>query len=241
MEGSLMYRVLIAEDTPADAEILRTYVERYAVEHDIELEVAWTKTAFDLVEDATHADLLFLDIEMPGITGMEGAALLRTVNQAIPIVFVTNLAQLAIRGYEVEALDFMVKPVSYEAFSLRMAKALRTLAANRDRTISLPVGGSTEVVFVDDIYYVEAYGHDVVFHLARGRELRMRNTLSAVESQLPANQFVRISRSVIVNIAQVSRYHGPELMLFDGTELTFGRRMRKAALEKITDYLGGKR
>ena len=232
-----MYRIVIFEDTPADADLLVRHIERYAAENGVELVTKVERSALALGSEAERADLIFMDVEMPGLTGMEAATLLRTYDQSTPIIFVTNLAQLAVRGYEVDALDFMVKPVSYGAFSMRMAKALRVLRRDEGRTLALPCQGGMTVVRLDEVTYVEAKGHNLVYHLADGAQASTRGTLADAAGRL-GDEFVRISKGVIVGLRHVRGYRGQEVTLTDGTLLTFGRTMRKDATTRIAEYFG---
>ena len=114
-----MYQIISIEDDPAEAEVLRHHVERFSRENNVELSLTWLRTAADFLERHRPADLILMDIDLPGISGMEAATLLRSYDSETPLIFVTNLAQFAIKGYEVDALDFVVKPVGYHDFAHR--------------------------------------------------------------------------------------------------------------------------
>ena len=107
-----MYRTLIVEDEAAEANRLTDLLARYGRAHQTEFKVTWHSSAMDMLSDKGRYDLCLLDIQMPGINGMEAAALLRTYDEEIPIIFVTNLAKYAVKGYEVGATGFIVKPVT---------------------------------------------------------------------------------------------------------------------------------
>jgi len=232
-----MYRIAVYEDTPSEARVLLDHIERYGAEHGEQFQTIWERSAYGIGGDSERVDLIFMDIEMPGITGMDAATLLRTYDQSTPIIFVTNLAQFAVRGYEVDALDFIVKPVSYGAFSMRMAKALRVLRRDEGRTLALPCQGGMTVVRLDEVTYVEAKGHNLVYHLADGAQASTRGTLADAAGRL-GDEFVRISKGVIVGLRHVRGYRGQEVTLTDGTLLTFGRTMRKDATTRIAEYFG---
>ena len=123
-----MHKLLIIEDDAVEADVLREHVRRYAEERDEKFSVTWFRSALELSSGERSFDLVFMDIDIPGINGMEAAELLRTYDTETPLIFVTNLAQYAVRGYEVQAIDFMVKPVTYANFKLRMNKAMRYVA-----------------------------------------------------------------------------------------------------------------
>ncbi|MBQ9057553.1 MAG: response regulator transcription factor [Atopobiaceae bacterium] len=177
----MTYRILSIEDNPEEAKLLTSHVERYAAERELDLQLIWKKTAFDLVDAHEKFDLVFLDIELPGINGMEAAELIRSYDSETPIIFVTNLAQYAVKGYEVDALDFVVKPVTYFDFRLRMDKAMRVISRHAKHSITIPITGGFRVVNASDIIYVEVSNHDLRYVLVGDEELTARGSLSQLE------------------------------------------------------------
>ena len=125
-----MPNIALVEDEPEAADVLAAFIARYADEKGLELAVTRFGNAMDFEMTHQHFDLVFMDIQMPGINGMEAAQLMRTYDSETPIIFVTNLAQYAVKGYEVDALDFIVKPVTYFNFRMRMDKAMRRIRRN---------------------------------------------------------------------------------------------------------------
>ena len=236
-----MYRVLIVEDEADEASTLRSHIERFGAARGVEFSVTWLKTAFDFIQQSGKFDLVFLDIDLPGISGMEAAQLLRTYDEVTPIIFVTNLAQYAVKGYQVDALDFMVKPVGYYDFSLRMEKALRKLRANVGRTIPVQTADGVRVVALSRLDYVEVRNHDLIFHVAEEEPLRVRGNLSAFERENEGGPLLRISKSVIVNMERIDWVRGYDLRTLSGDMLRISRSCKRAATEQITSYLGGSR
>ena len=141
-----VYRILMVEDDEAEAENLRACISRYSVERDVELRVTWLRTAVGITRGESRYDLIFMDIGLPGINGMEAAALLRTYDKRTPLIFVTNLAQYAVRGYEVDALDFVLKPVTYYNFRMRMDKALRVMRRSTGANVTITTRDGMRVV-----------------------------------------------------------------------------------------------
>lgn len=235
-----MYRILIVEDSPQAEATLHGHLDRYAKEHDLDLQITWQKSAFDIAGgDGARYDLIFLDIELPGINGMEAARELRGFDDETPIIFVTNLANYAIHGYEVDALDFVVKPVGYYDFSLRMDKAVRVLTRRGGATVSIPTDGGFRIISARDLAYVEVSNHNLAYHLASGELLDARGTLSKLEQELDGASFVRISNSCLANMAHIKQIRGNDLHMSDGSTIYFSRSRKKPALETIARYLGG--
>jgi DNA-binding LytR/AlgR family response regulator len=143
-----------------------------------------------------------------------------------------------VKGYEVNALDFIVKPVSYGAFSLRMAKALRVMRENRGSSIAVKTRGGMEVLRLEDVTYIEVMNHALTYHRTDGEPVVTRSTITEAEESLADKPFVRINKSFLVNMRHIASVHGQEVELFSGEVLPIGRSMRKAAVERIAAYLG---
>lgn len=235
-----MHRILSIEDNPDAEKILSSHIGRYAAETGLEFSITWKASAFDLAGgDEAHFDLIFLDIDLPGINGMEAAEALRGHDAETPIIFVTNLAQYAVKGYRVDALDFIVKPVSYYDFKLRMDKAMRMLGRSAQRSIRIPSDNGFRIVAVADICYIEVSNHNLAIHLAGGEVITMRATLSKIEGELGGTAFVRISNSCLANMAHIREIRGTDIHMSGGDVVYFSRSRRKPALETIARYLGG--
>lgn len=235
-----MYHVAVIEDEREAAEALSSMLGRYASENQLEIEVTLYVSALEFEMTHHHFDLVFMDIQMPGIDGMEAALLMRTYDDETPIIFVTNLAQYAIRGYEVGALDFIVKPISYYNFKMRMDKAVRHIRRNVGRSISLSTRDGMRIVSLADIEYVEISKHDLSYHLC-GEEspLVVYGSLVAFEKVVEGGPFVRISKSCLVNMNLIRFVKGSALTMRGGDTLFFSRSKKREALETIAGFLGG--
>ncbi len=233
------YKVLMVEDSDAEAAALAAQVAAYAKAHGIQIALSRETTAFSLAERAHDFDLVFLDIDLPGLTGMEAAEALREHDAQTPLVFVTNLAQYAVHGYAVDALDFIVKPVSPGSVAMALDKALRMVDRNRGRSIVVQTREATAVVALRDLVSVEVRNHDLLYHLEGGEPLLAHGTLAGVERQLGDAPFVRISASCLANMEKIHRVQKDRLLMTDGSELWFSRGKKPAAMGRIAEYLGG--
>jgi len=224
-----MYRMLIVEDTPAEADLLHGHLQRYASEKNLSFSIETLSSALEFINSRHVADLVFMDIDMPGINGMEAAEILRSYDTETPLVFVTNLAQYAVRGYSVDAVDFVVKPVEYGDFAMRMDRAMRAVARNAARTLALPTADGMRVIAQRDVTYVD---------LVNGTELRERGSLRAAEQRLDPQSFLRISSGCLVNMARVERIGRESVTVTGGAELFYSRSQRRRALETLANYVG---
>ena len=235
-----MYRTLVVEDEAQEARHLTDLLTRYGKQHGVEFKVTWHSSAMEMLSDKGHYDLCLLDIEMPGINGMEAAGLLRTYDETIPIIFVTNLAKYAVKGYEVDALDFIVKPVTYFNFRMRMDKAMRRIRRNGSRSIAIGTRDGMRVVALSDIEYVEVSKHDLSYHLVGEEEpFVVYGSLVAFEQEVEGGPFVRISNSCLVNMNRIRAVRGGELVMHGGKVLYFSRSRKREAVATITSFLGG--
>ena len=235
-----MYRVLVVEDDASAHARLAGLIEQYGRKSGEQFQLVWQRSAIDLMGANARYDLVFLDIDLPGINGIEAAELLRTYDRETPLVFVTNLAQHVAAGYDVEAIGFLVKPVEAGAFALCMERAMRIIRRNQGATMSVRLKEGMRVFSQADLIYIEVTGHSLSYHVAGEDEaLVVRGTLSAVEAELPSTQFVRISNSCLVNMAHIQRVRKGELDVTGGDTLWFSRPKRRDAMAAIASYLGG--
>jgi two-component system, LytTR family, response regulator LytT len=234
-----MLRILIVEDDSKAADHLETLLRRYGEEHKDPFRISRLESAFDISEEAAAADLIFLDIELPQIGGMDAAKALRAEGLDVPIIFVTNLAQYAMEGYSVDALDFIVKPVDYAALTLRMDHAMDALKARTSRTLCVHSRQGLRAFPLRDLVSVETRGHDIAYCLKSGEEILARKPLREAAEELPSPPFLQVSSGCIVSMAYAVGIEGAKIVLSDGREAWMSRSHRKACLEELARYLGG--
>lgn len=235
-----MYHIALVEDELDAADALAAFLDRYADERGEAFEITRFASAIDFEVSHASFDLVFMDIQMPGINGMEAAHLMRTYDETTPIVFVTNLAQYAVRGYEVDALDFIVKPVTYSNFRMRMDKAMRHIRRNASRSITISTRDGLRVLPLADIEYVEVSRHDPSYHLYGEKDpFVVYGSLVAFEQEVAGGPFVRISASCLANMNHVRSVRGSALLMRGGDTLYFSRSRKREALATITSFFGG--
>ena len=235
-----MYRILIVEDEDAAAQALRQAVERFGAEHGEAFQVTRLSSAVDLDERISTAhDLIFLDIELPGQNGMDAAFDLRAHDTSTPIVFVTNLAQYAVHGYSVNALDFIVKPFTYEDFALRMDRAMRVVRQRASRALTVRGRDGLRVFDASQLVFVDMSGHDLVYHLEGGDTVTVRGSMRGLEEELGGEPFLRVSSGCIVNMGHVRGVADVALMLSTGDTVWISRANKRRCLEAIARHLGG--
>ena len=159
-----MIRVAIVEDDAEVQGVLQEYVRRYTRQYGTEFEVTLFADGVDILDDYRAVyDIIFLDVEMKHLDGMTTAERIRQMDAEVILIFITNMAQYAIRGYSVGALDYVLKPVPYFAFSQQLMKAVTRLEKRAKRYLTVPVEGGLRRLDTASIYYLESEGHRVHF------------------------------------------------------------------------------
>lgn len=231
-------KVAVLDDTREDAEILLDYMNRFQETHKCLIQTDLYNASMDFLEEYhSQYDVIFLDIEMPGEDGLEVAHEIRKKDMAVGIIFVTNIAQYAIHGYEVNAIDFMVKPVGYFLFAEKLEKAMR-FAKRRSRH-DLVVNDEEGIyrIPVEEVYYIKKERNDLIYYTSQG-ELRERGTIRMMKEKLAGMAFEECNSGCLVNLRQV-RCIGKEKIMVGSFSVPLSRRMKKQFTQSYIDYLGG--
>lgn len=191
------------DDEPVALEVIRSHASKVPF---IELKAGFTDAfkAIDYLQKNT-VDLLFLDIKMPDISGIE---FLKSLNKRPLVIFTTAYSEHAVTSFELDAIDYLLKPFSLARFLKACTKAnelyqLRNSNKTHDH-IFIKTGYEQVKVRFEDIYYIEAEGNYVNFVLKTSK-LLSRMTFTEIESLLPQNQFIRLHRSYIASIAHIDK------------------------------------
>jgi len=236
--GVVMIRVAIVEDDAEVQGVLQEYVRRYTRQYGTEFEVTVFADGVDILEDYRAVyDIIFLDVEMKHLDGMTTAERIRQMDADVILIFITNMAQYAIRGYSVGALDYVLKPVPYFAFSQQLLKAVARLEKRAKHYLTVPVEGGLRRLDTASIYYLESEGHRVHFYTDEG-DFSAPGALKAFEEKLADCPFARCNSGYLVNLAQVRELRQSTVQV-GPCELQVSRPKRKAFLAALTDYIGG--
>lgn len=233
-----MKNIAIVEDENAAAEHLTAYIRRYAVEFGQQFHITRFCDGEAFLQDyKTVYAVVFLDIQMPRKNGMDAAVELRRHDKNVSIIFITNLVQYALKGYEVDAVSFLVKPVSYYDFSLKFKKALDIYLMNEERSFTVNAPGGLCRISTDKLMYVEIISHRLHYHLIDD-VIEMTGVLSAVEQELGSYGFLRCNTCYLVNPKFIVRVKGSEVQVGDRT-LQISRPRRAAFMEGLTNWYAG--
>lgn len=233
-----MYRLAVCEDDDAirgelDA-LCREILEEAGISYTVNLFPSAEELEKALSSQADPFDLLLLDIQMQGMTGMELAKALRLRGDRVSIIFITGCEDYLREGYSVQPVHFLLKPVSRQA----LAGALRTdwELNHKPKNIVLRIAGKTVSLPLSDIRYIESFNHSVVVHQA-DKTPSYPLSLTEVERLLPSGQFSRCHNSYLVNMEYVDEFVRRELFLRGGERLPMGRTYYKAFQSAFVRYM----
>ncbi|MEO8886478.1 MAG: LytTR family DNA-binding domain-containing protein [Mucilaginibacter sp.] len=206
-----MLTAIAIDDEPIALDVVRSHASKVGF---IELKAEFTD-AFKAIEFLQHepVDLIFLDIKMPDISGMD---LLSCLSKRPMVIFTTAYSEHAVESFELDAVDYLLKPFSLARFikACNKANEIYTLRGTADKKdyLFLKTGYEQIRVNFEDIYYLEATGNYVNFVL-KDKTILSRMTITEVETLLPAKQFARIHRSFIVALNKINKIERHQLLV----------------------------
>ena len=239
-----MVRIAVAEDDRAFRDTCTGYIKRYCAEKKVDAQVFEFEDGMDLLEDQEEKgksfDILFLDVQMKHLDGFYTAGRIREKDDQAVIVFITTLAQYAVRGYEVDAMDYLIKPLSYERFCPRLEKALQRVSRFQEQYIFLPSGDGKDRVAATSILYIDVDRHTLRVH-TKGRIYEMRMPIGKMEEELAPSHFLRCDQSVLVNPRFVVRVGKDTVEVGDDENtvlLPVSRSRKKQFLQDLAALIG---
>ena len=232
-----MIRVAAIEDTDDEFKAFETCLNKYSLLRDVEIRITRFKSGEAALEsNPSDFDILFLDIALPGVSGMELAEKIRRIDAVVPIIFVTNLAQYAIKGYEVDAYDFIVKPIKYPDLEFKLDRLLQKLKTRFEQKIFIKTGNQHVALVASEIRYIEIQGHVIVYHTING-DYEAYGVLRDLEEKLKDCGFVKCNACFLVNLKYVDSVVGYDLYIGD-TRLAISHPRRKDFVRALNKYFG---
>lgn len=232
--------IALVEDDACAAKTVIEYSKKYSALYGTELNVTHFSDAESFLEKYRHSTyaIVFMDIDLPKLNGLEAARRLRFADKSVILIFVTKMAQYAQKGYEVNALDYIVKPVNFADFCLKIKKAVNVARSRENNLVLIPSGSGLVRLSADKIIYVEIMGHQLKYQFVDG-ELEVRGTLSAAEKNLAGNGFLRCSNCYLVNSRFINSVNGYDLDV-GGYVLKISHPRRRRFIEELMKiYSGG--
>lgn len=237
-----MINTIIVDDEPLAQDVLETYIEKIP---ELNL-ITKCSNAIEANEalKANDIDLMFLDIQMPQLTGID---FLKTLTKPPLVIFTTAYPNYAIEGFELNALDYLLKPISLERFMKSVNKAVEQFELlNKEESPVGADGKNPDYIFVkadkklvkinySDILYIEGLKDYVIIRMDKGRVITLQ-TMKSLEDKLPSNMFKRIHRSYIVSISKINAIVGNMVEVMEKSQakhLPIGKNYREELLEII--------
>ena len=229
----MVLKSIIVDDEPLARRVLENYISQHPG-----IECIGSCSSADearQVIDQHPVDVIFLDIRMPGMSGLEFA---RSLNSGPLVIFVTAFPEHAAEGFELEAVDYLVKPFAYERFEQAVNRARYLLEVEQRHQVpsepTLLIKSDKKVYRIpfQTILYLEAYGDYVKVHTTRTKPLLTKDTLKHLERQLPEHAFIRIHRSYIIGLNAIQYVEANQVSVNDQL-LPVSEPHRKGLMEKI--------
>lgn len=232
-----MVCVAVVEDNEAERETLSSFILSYAKKNNFSVRVEKFSAAESFLNsDTSLYDIIFMDIELPGMNGMQASFELRKENKDSILIFVTNMASFAIKGYEVDAMDFVLKPIRFELFEVKFKKALSKIVSQKEDKITLVVNRTTKIFLLSEILYIEILDHNLCVHTLKGN-FDTRGSLNKLEEVLETKNFFRCNNYCLVNLKFINEVDHDEILI--GKEkIKISRARKKDFTNRLCSFLG---
>lgn len=232
-------RIAIVEDDAIANLRLVECLKKYQDETKIEIQTkSYPNSSMFLNAYNGDFDIVFMDIELPDMNGLDAIKRIREKDSDVMVIFVTNMAQYAVKGYEVQAFDFIVKPIQYFSFEKKLTLAIKQLDKKIDQEIWISNKAGKFKIKISNIKYVEVISHSIIFHLLNG-DVKTTGTLDKIISLLPAKSFSLCNRCYLVNLRYVTKVL-PTQVEVGGEILIVSRSKHATFLHDLNNYLIGK-
>ena len=229
--------IAIVEDDVTAVDDIQTCLKRFGEEYGEKVTFVRFANADEFLQKYDGgSNLILMDIEMPGTDGLTAVKRLREFERNVLVIFVTNLAGCAINGYELEAFDFVVKPLSYYNFCLKLSRAAERIRSFTNREIWVTNRDGRVRVYSEDIYYIEVMKHIVTFHTKHGDVTTGNGTLKSIHEKLDGLSFSRCNQCYLVNLRYVSGIFNNKVIVGD-YELHMSAAKKKNFMKSLNDYL----
>lgn len=232
-----MIKFAVCDDEPSMTQKICEFISTYMQENqDAAYHISSFSNGRSLLESSCDFDVIFLDIQMEQPDGMETAKMLRQRNIHCLVVFITVLKEYVFDAFEVQAYDYLVKPIEDLHFKKMMDRAMRTLEQHTSKRIVILKGTSCEVIPLSQILYCEVQGRKVYIHQENGKIVDYYERLNDFERQVDG-RFFRCHRSYLVNLDQVRGSYSGQVFLSDGSSIPVSRLRERELTEALLRYM----
>lgn len=232
-----MINVAIIDDNQQIIDLLEQYFKKYTQDKKVTFNVHSFLSAIGFLDNyKSEYDLVLMDIELPGLNGFDAAIKLREIDKLTKLVFVTNMAQYAVKGYEANAFDFIVKPITYQIFSLKMDRILNSI--NNNSTLKLKIKTKDGIVCIDfnNLKYIEVNAHRLFFY-EENNSYEGYGTLKYYEDLLNKYGFIRCNNYDLINLRFVTGIEN-NCVLINKEKMEITRPRKSSVIRALNNYLG---
>lgn len=231
-----MRKIAIVDDNDLDIKELNSVLTTYFNNANITVNIDLYRNPENFLNRFnSQFDLVFLDIEMPGISGIDLAKKVREKDDKVKLIFTTHHPKYAIDGYGVNALSFFVKPITLEALSLRMNHLLPLLKKESGKKITFKIRDNVKIFYSDKIKYIDVNGHYVTVHSINDKDFEVRASLGSLEKELESEKFARCNNYCLVNLDYVKSVENG-FVIIDGGKIEISRNRKKAFMETLNGF-----
>jgi len=232
-------RIAVCDDNQDDAKMLCQYITDYCNRYRYFGEIVKFGSGEALMASFSPGlfDLIFLDIFMAGMSGVDVAREIRKIDMDCLLIFITSSDLHTMDGFQVQASGYVVKPLQREQMDKAMYMCRKTFERN-SRTIAVPVKDREQRISLADLLYVEVFDKNVVFHMKKGT-LTARIPLDEIEARLGGEPFLRCHRSYIANMNHVTDLRDESLMMRNGDAVPMRKKGRKDVKMAVADFIAG--
>lgn len=231
-----MVRIAIIEDERGEQECIRKYLVRYEFSKKTQMLIEYFEDGADFIESYQNQyDIIFCDIQMKFMGGIETAEKIREQDSDVLIIFITNFAEFAIQGYEVEAFGYILKPLSYHIFERYLDRAVNHMRVKKVEYLNIEGVKNLMRIPVDEILYVDCVKHYQHIHTWQNT-YKVLVPLKQLESKLDPSIFTRCHSGCLVHLKHVQKIEKMLVYVAD-TALPISRSKRKEFIKLLTEYM----
>lgn len=234
-----MIKIAIVDDEAIYRNTLFEFAEKFASQKELEFKISLFDNGLKFLDNYKgEFDIVFMDVKMPIMDGIETAKRMRKTDESVRLILVTNFAQYAINGYEVGAMDFILKPLSYGSFSTRLERAIRSIDKEKTSVCIKLDDGSMKALTAREILYLEVDNNMITYHTSRG-DFVTKGALKCAEEELNGSGFGRCNNCYLVNLRYVSGVNNNMVLMDNGEQVAISRPRKKDFIKALTMYVGG--